>query len=142
MFGLNRQKKVKAWMKTFMETVDATVEFPKKKWYDCEITYKGRLYLCRFYRIPKNCQITVNNRYIWQIINGRPGIVTVPRVEKLIDGKDPRPHVKVAVIVNNVGPIRRWINECEMEFVDPYTDIYGAKMIDLDKFPAQIEALR
>lgn len=139
MFGL---KKKKALMEPFIkEYPTSEVTFVKGKWYDCEIKHNGKLYLCRFYRLPNNCQMTVNNRYIWQILNGRPGIKTMPGVEKFIDGKDSRAHIKVALIVNNKAQIRRWINECEMEFVDSYMDIYGAKMCDIEKLVNQISAL-
>lgn len=140
MFG--KKKKILAWLADFMkENPEAQISFVKKSWYDCEILYKGKLLLCCFYKLPKNCQMTINNKYIWQILNGTSNFKTFSGVERLIDGRDPRKHVRVGIIVNNTQKIRRWINECEMEFVDPYTDIYGAKVCDLDKLSNQFMAL-
>ena len=141
MFG--KSKKIKEYMEPFIKHYsDAKVTFPKKKFYDCEIEYNNKLYLLTFFKIPKGCRITVNNRYIWQILNGKSGLVTVKGVEKFIDGKDNRKHIKVAVLVNNTLPVRRWINECDMEFVDVYSNIYGSRMVELEKLINQIDALK
>ncbi len=132
----------KKLMSKFIETnPDDVVNFGDKSWYDLSIEHNGKLFLCKFFKIPSGCQITVNNRYIWQILKGKPGFKTISGVSKFIDGKDSREHVKLAILVNNTSQVRKWINECEMEFVNSYTDIFGARMCEIEKLPVQIEAL-
>ena len=83
---------------------------------------------------PNNQEICVNNAIKWQLRNGlhEKGLRFVEGVELLMrmdiktDGKEVR---KLFIIYPNSRALLKVINECEMVFITPKTDIYGASII-------------
>ena len=90
-----------------------------------------------------NAEICVNNSVKWQIrksIDDR-SLNFVPNVEKFMrykitndDCKDVKitseyKAYKIFLIYPNARSLLRYINECEMEFVYPQTDVYGTRII-------------
>ncbi len=80
-------------------------------------------------------EICVNNSVKWQIrksfndesMNFVPEIDELMRMElERVDDRIPK---KLYIIYPNARSLLRYINECEMEFVHPTTDVYGTNII-------------
>ena len=77
-------------------------------------------------------EICINNSVKWQIRKSfnDESMNFVPNVDKLmrIDIDDPKAR-KLYIIYPNATSLLKYINECEMVFVRPETDVYGANVI-------------
>ena len=80
-------------------------------------------------------EITINNSIKWQIrrsytdesLNYAPGVEDFMRLD--IPNDNGKENKKVYVIYPNSRSLLKYVNECEMEFITPDTDIYGSKVI-------------
>ena len=78
-------------------------------------------------------EITINNSIKWQIrrsytdesLNFVPGVEEFIRYDFAKENKENR---KVFIIYPSSKSLLKYVNECEMEFVTPDTDIYGTKV--------------
>ncbi len=77
-------------------------------------------------------EICINNSVKWQIRKSfnDNSMNFVPNVEKLmrLDIDDPKAK-KLYIIYPNATSLLKYINECEMIFVRPETDVYGANVV-------------
>ena len=77
-------------------------------------------------------EICINNSVKWQIRKSfnDNSMNFVPNVEKLmrLDLEDPKAK-KLYIIYPNATSLLKYINECEMIFVRPETDVYGTNVI-------------
>ncbi len=77
-------------------------------------------------------EICINNSVKWQIRKSfnDNSMNFVPNVDKLmrLDLDDPKAK-KLYIIYPNATSLLKYINECEMVFVRPETDVYGANVI-------------
>ena len=110
------------------------LEYSTHPAYDYHIENEEYRYLIKLIVNP-NCQeICVNNAIKWQLRNGLhdkdirfvEGVELLMRMDIKNDGKKVR---KLFVIYPNSRALLKVINECEMIFVNPKTDIYGANII-------------
>ena len=83
----------------------------------------------------KNSEICVNNSVKWQLrktimdesMNFVSGIEGLMRMDPSI--VNDKPTKKLYIIYPNARSLLKYINECEMEFVHPHTDVYGSNVI-------------
>ncbi len=77
-------------------------------------------------------EICINNSVKWQIRKSfnDNSMNFVPNVDKLmpLDLEDPKSR-KLYIIYPNATSLLKYINECEMVFVRPETDVYGTNVI-------------
>ena len=110
------------------------LEYSTNPAYDYYIESDEHSYLIKLINNTNNQEICVNNAIKWQLRNGihDKGLRFVEGVEELMrmdvknDGKVIH---KLFVIYPNSRALLKVINECEMIFITPSTDIYGAKVI-------------
>lgn len=102
---------------------DFTLETPKYKY---------------FFKLVPNFpeyEITINNSIKWQIrrsytdesLNFAPGVEEFMRLD--IPNDSNKTNRKIYIIYPNSRSLLKYVNECEMEFVTPDTDIYGTRVI-------------
>lgn len=120
----------------------------KNKAFDFEVSYNSKTYLVKMIYHPTCAEINVNSRDYWQINKGTvssrksgeqmKGVYDLINF-KLTDNNYPKNTVKLYVIYPDSKCLMKVLNECEMKFITPDTDIYGTKVnrfIDLEEnFP-------
>ena len=102
--------------------------------YDFYIETINHKYYIKLINNPNNQEICVNNAIKWQLRNSihEKDIRFVEGVEHLMrmdiknDGKTAH---KLYIVYPNARALLKVINECEMVFITPETDIYGAKIV-------------
>ena len=110
------------------------LEYSAHPAYDYLIESEEYKYYVKLIHNPNNQEICVNNAIKWQLRNGlhEKGLRFVEGVELLMrmdiknNGKKVR---KLFIIYPNSRALLKVINECEMIFVNPKTDIYGANIV-------------
>ena len=104
--------------------------------YDYILRTKKNQYFIKVIPNFSNQEITVNNSVKWQLRKAfnDESLRYVENVEPLMrmdmpnnDGK--LLNKKVYIIYPNAKSLLKYINECEMEFVHPDTDVYGTNII-------------
>ena len=110
----------------------------KNKAFNFEMFYNERIYLVKLIYHPSKAEINVNNKLYWQI---NKGVVssrkTGEKMEKVYDlilfdlekNNFPLNTIKLYVIYPNSVTLLKVLNECEMEFISPKTNIYGCRML-------------
>ena len=109
----------------------------KNKAFDFEVSYNNKLYLVKLIYHPSLAEINVNSRNYWQINKGTvssrksgeqmKGVYDLINF-KLVDNNYPKNTIKLYVIYPDSRCLLKVLNECEMKFITPDTDIYGCRM--------------
>ncbi len=114
--------------------------------YDFILRTKSFSYYIKVVDNHSGYEICVNNSVKWQIrksfndesMNFVPDIEELMRMElpKEFDEKIPK---KLYIIYPGARSLLRYINECEMEFVHPTTDVYGTNIITFSDLKENID---
>lgn len=114
--------------------------------YDYVLKTKGYSYYIKVVDNHSGYEICVNNSVKWQIrksfndesMNFVPDIEELMRMElpREIDDRIPK---KLYIIYPGARSLLRYINECEMEFVHPTTDVYGTNIITYNDLKENID---
>ncbi len=115
------------------------IEYDSKKSprpaYDYILKTKSFAYYIKVVDNHSGYEICVNNSVKWQIrksINDE-SMNFVPDIEELMRMELPKDDDRIAkklyLIYPGARSLLRYINECEMEFVHPNTDVYGTNLI-------------
>lgn len=118
------------------------IERPKKKSeaylmpYDYILESKKYRYHIKLIPNLANQEICVNNSVKWQLRRSfnDESLRFVENVEQLMRLDLPhtsnnKANKKLYIIYPNARSLLKYINECEMEFVHPHTDVYGTNII-------------
>lgn len=109
----------------------------KNKAFDYEMNYNGKIYLVKLVYHPSCAEINVNSKNYWQI---NKGVVSSRKTGEKMDGvydlinydlalnNYPKNTVKLYVIYPDCVRMMKVLNECEMKFITPDTNIYGTKV--------------
>lgn len=129
------------------ETKDYRLEYSTNPAYDYYIENDNHRYFIKLINNPNNQEICVNNAIKWQLRNGlhEKGFRFVEGVEQLMrmDVKNNGKEIhKLFIIYPNSRALLKVINECEMVFVDPTTDIYGAKIITYKQLEEDFDLIK
>ena len=109
----------------------------KNKAFDYEMQYNNKIYLIKLIYHPSCAEINVNSKDYWQInrgvVSSRKDGEQMKGVYDLInynlrENNYPKNTVKLYVIYPDSTGLLKVINECEMKFISPSTDIYGTKI--------------
>ena len=109
------------------------------KIYDFYFETPNRRYYFKVVHNPGNNEICVNNALKWQVrkslSNDRmyfvDGIEPLMRMEVEPSNKIAK---KIYIIYPNTKSLLKYINECEMIFIHPKTDVYGTNIIRFTDF--------
>lgn len=118
------------------------VEKPKKKSEVCQMPFdyilETKKYRYHIKLIPNldNQEICVNNSVKWQLRKSfnDESLRFVENVEHLMrldlpNTANNKANKKLYIIYPSARSLLKYINECEMEFVHPHTDVYGTNII-------------
>ena len=144
--------KNRAYNKLFSKLIDiAGIENVKNvnsKAFDYEMILNDRTYLIKMIYNPKSYEINVNSKKYWQvnrgIVSSRKSGEQMQKVYDLInfDLKEKnysKNTVKLYVIYPFSKRLLKVINECEMIFIKPNTDIYGCRIINFNTLEEDIK---
>ncbi len=112
-----------------------TLEHAKKETYDYYFEGPNHIYFVKVIYNFANHEICINNAIKWQLrrINeNQEKTMFVEGIEALMRfdfGKTSKKAHKLFIIYPNTRALLKVINECEMVFVYPDTDVYGANVV-------------
>lgn len=110
------------------------LEQSKKNVYDFHLETDKHIYYIKVVNNSANQEICVNNAIKWQLRKhvNNDQIVFLEGIEGLMRldlPKNPKKQHKLFIIYPNARALLKVINECEMVFVYPETDVYGANIV-------------
>lgn len=118
------------------------LESSKNRLFNLELSINDTNYLIKIINIPNNAEVQINNVTTWEVKYGagnHPGKAQPNR--KYLSGISgfmnykPAPHEKRIVVLTPVSKkIVMYINESEIVFVTPTTNVYGVNIINMDDF--------
>lgn len=117
------------------EVENYRLEYVKKDTHDFYFESDKSIYYIKVIYNFSNQEICINNAIKWQLRGFRDnneGMQFVEGIESLmrldLNNKEKKEH-KLFIIYPNTRALLKVINECEMVFVYPDTDVYGATVI-------------
>ena len=121
-------------LRCYTKTHDYYFETPTKKYY------------IKIVNNPGNHEICVNNALKWQLRKslGDDRMYFVEGIEPLMRMEiepSPKETKKIYIIYPNARSLLKYINECEMIFINPTTDVYGTNIITYADFSENYEEL-
>ena len=130
-------------------TESATLKLALKKEYDFYFESRTHIYYIKVVPNFKNYEISVNNKTRWQIIDRKNDgkLKYVENISELMNYNITFASKKIVkklyIIYPNAISLVKYINECELAFIYPDTDVYGCNIItyqNLKEHPEIIEA--
>ncbi len=107
----------------------------KKETHDFYFESEKHIYYVKVIYNPANHEICINNAIKWQIRklgDMSENLVFASGIEPLmrldLKNKEKKEH-KLFIVYPNTRALLKVINECEMVFVYPDTDVYGAQVV-------------
>lgn len=123
------------------------LEYVKKETHDFYFEDEKSIYYIKVIYNLSNNEICINNAIKWQLRKlgeMKENLSFVEGVEPLmrLDLTNPeKKEHKLFIIYPNVTALLKVINECEMVFVYPDTDVYGARVIPYKKLMENLDLL-
>ncbi len=113
-----------------------------QQFYDFYLEIQSSIYYIKFLILPPFSEVQINNRTTWEVKYGAgsaPGKVQPKKryLTEMVDfmKADVAPTVqKIVILSPKPKKIVKYINESEIVFVKPTTDVYGARLIDEGQF--------
>ena len=152
MFGLFKKKALNNLSLTLSDIAgaDNVKKVDKNKAFDYEMEFNNKKYLVKMIYHPSKCEININSANYWQINRGivssrksgeqMKGVYDLLRY-KLADNGYAKNTVKLYVIYPCSNRLMKVINECEMVFIKPNTDIYGSRVVNYTKLKEDINSI-
>ncbi len=113
---------------------DYKIEYVKNDAYDFYYEDSKNIYYIKVVNNPMNKEICINNAIKWQLRTH--GAVDEMNFVEGIDGlmrmdlkKNEKAQYKLYIVYPTARALLKVINECEMIFIYPDTDVYGTKVI-------------
>lgn len=114
---------------------DFRIEGVKQETHDIYFENEKHIYYIKIIKNPSNQEICINNAIKWQmrkIADREENMHFVEGIEPLmrldLTNKNKKEH-KLFIIYPNTHALLKVINECEMVFVYPDTDVFGATVV-------------
>lgn len=112
------------------------VEF---KCYNQIIKNNNVTFLVKLIKIPEYAEIQINNKVTWEIKYGagntpgkaQPYKKMLKDISEFMNLETKENEIKLVIAAPSPKKIVKYINECEIVFVTPYTDVYGTRLIGL-----------
>lgn len=110
-------------------------------------------FIVKTIKIPDYAEIQINNKVTWEIKYGagnapgkaQPYKKMLKDISDFMNLETKENEIKVVVATPAPKKIVKYINECEIVFVTPYTDVYGTRVIGLGNtkiFESPYEAIK
>lgn len=96
-------------------------------------------FLVKIIKVPEYAEIQINNKVTWEIKYGagntpgkaQPYKKMVKEISEFMNLETKTNEIKLVIATPCPKKIVKYINECEIVFVTPYTDVYGTRLIGL-----------
>lgn len=113
-----------------------------KSFYDYTLNVNDKTFLIKLLYVPSYSEVQINNVVTWEIKFGAgktPGKVQpfkklATGIETFMNFKPENKEIKVVIVSPTAKKITKYINECEIVFVDSKTNVYGARVINEDDY--------
>lgn len=136
---LKKKKALSEVKQTLIEIAgESSVVKVDSKVYDFEMDYNNKKFLIKMIYHPSRNEININSKSYWQVNEGSvssrksgvqmQGVYDLVNFDLASNGYNKSDTVKLYVIYPSSRVLLKVINECEMEFIKPETDIYGCKV--------------
>lgn len=112
----------------------------ENKVYDYIIKNESTTFIAKLIKIPEYSEIQINNKTTWEIKYGAGNTVGkaqpykkyLKEIEPFMNLDVENSITKVVIATPKPKKMVKYINECEIVFVNPHTDVYGVKLISLN----------
>ena len=119
-----------------------TLTKEKNKPFDYTLEIHDKKYLIKMVSIPEFALLQINNKNTWEVKYGageqigkaQPYSKYLSTIQDFMKHKPNDDEIKVAIIIPKAKEIVMYINECEIEFVTPKTNVYGTRIINCNDF--------
>jgi hypothetical protein len=139
-------KKIKAWLAKTKPVALAKAD-SRNQPYDFAFEKDGFVYFVKVIVIPKYAEIVINSKTTWELRYGAgntPG--KIQPIKKYLPGIAPFMNYpvdeqtkKIAVLTPDAKKKVKYINENEIVFVEPHTNVYGIQLLNESEFIALID---
>jgi hypothetical protein len=119
------------------------------KIFDFDMDYNNKKFLIKMIYHPSRSEINVNSKDYWQVNEGSVssrksgtqmlGVYDLLNFDLEKNNYDKKTTVKLYIIYPCSNRLLKVINECEMEFIKPQTDIYGCRVNNFTDIKEKID---
>lgn len=110
--------------------------------YDFNLKINNKEYLIKTITVPSFAEVQVNSKTTWEIKYGagdvpgkaQPFKKYLSNISQFMHLKPNDNQIKVVVVIPRAKKIVMYINECEIVFVTPQTNVHGTRIINCDDF--------
>lgn len=96
-------------------------------------------FIVKIIKIPEYAEIQINNKVTWEIKYGagntpgkaQPHKKYLKDISEFMNLETKENEIKLVIATPSPKKIVKYINECEIVFVTPYTDVYGTRIIGI-----------
>ena len=112
----------------------------ENKEYDYVISNNSSSFIVKLIKIPEYSEIQINNKVTWEVKYGagnkigkaQPYKKYLKEIEPFMNLVVDNSFTKLVIATPKPKKMVKYINECEIVFVTPKTDVYGVKLISLN----------
>lgn len=110
--------------------------------YDYCLKINNKEYLIKTISVPSYAEVQINSKTTWEIKYGagdtpgkaQPFKKYLSNISQFMHLKNNENQIKVVVVIPKAKKIVMYINECEIVFVTPQTNVHGTRIINCDDF--------
>ena len=121
---------------------DYSFKVLNKDIYDIDLTISNKKYVIKIIIIPEYSEVQINSKETWEVKYGagntpgkaQPHNRYLNEVSTFQKTNFPDKSIKLILFSPKPKKIVKYINECEIVFVNPSTDVYGSRIITDDNF--------
>lgn len=119
--------------------LDYNVKVLKNEPYDIVCSKENRAFHLKIVFVPSNSEIQINNKTTWEVKYGAGSTIGRSQPNRklltdVIEFMNYETENKVIVVYPKPKKIVKYINECEIVFVKPNTDVYGTNVISFGDY--------
>ncbi len=139
-----RRKKLIEKLENYLKRIKKDYEFKvlDKDIYDIDLKINDKHYVIKIVIVPDYSEIQINSKETWEVKYGAgntPGKVQpnkryLNEISTFQKTNFPNDEIKLVLFSPKPKKIVKYINECEIVFVNPSTDVYGSRIITEDNF--------
>lgn len=139
-----KRKKLIEKLENYLKKVNINHEFKvlNHDIYDIDLSINNKKYVIKIVIVPEYSEIQINSKETWEVKYGagnNPGKIQphkryLNEISTFQKTNFPNGEIKLILFSPKPKKIVKYINECEIVFVNSSTDVYGSKVITEDNF--------
>ena len=135
----NKSKEIQNYLNKIQE-LGYNISNEENKPYDYLISNENTTFIVKLIKIPEYFEIQINNKVTWEVKYGAGNTVGkaqpykkyLKEIEPFMNLVVDNSFTKLVIATPKPKKLVKYINECEIVFVTPKTDVYGVKLISLN----------